>query len=60
MKPKLPKAGQFYSYNGVLYRAKKGYSCEECSLNNPYSCPGIDSVKDPLPCRALGIILQKV
>ena len=58
-----PKAGQFFSYNGVLYRARKGYSCSECSLNNPYSCPGIfmsNSNETPVLCRSNGIIFKKI
>lgn len=62
---KTPRAGQFCTINGVLYRAtKRKNGCTGCALDNFVSCPNIKDSRrrtsNVLECAINNIILTKV
>lgn len=61
---KTPKAGQFFKFNGVVYRARKRVNgCHGCALNDIISCPNVVDSRNgtpPLECAINNIILQKL
>ena len=43
---KTLKPGQFYTYNGKVYRLKRRMDgCKGCALRNPIVCPGVKDSK---------------
>lgn len=61
---KTPKPGQFFTYNNVVYRAKKRTKgCNGCALNNYVSCPNIKDARTNnkrLECESNNIILVRM
>lgn len=60
---KTPKSGQFFKFNGSIYRARKRTNgCKGCVLNNIILCPNIVDSRNgtpPLECESWDIILTK-